>query len=112
MVPASASLQDVSTRQEVCIRNILFDLVRHECARLGLRVGHRVRVRRRAAQALVIDLPGGRTVALKPECARFVEVEPVRRATPAAARPRRSFPSALGWRRAGGRGWRRTRRKG
>lgn len=76
MAASCANLHDVRTDERVCIRTILFDLLRQECAALGLHAGQCVRVRAASAGGLLVELAEGRTVALRREWAPFIEVEP------------------------------------
>lgn len=92
MSVVSASLDTVGGDTRVRIRTILFELLRETCARQGVHAGQTVRVRR-SGEALLLELPRGRTVPLSGEWARFIEVEPhgpsIRRRAPARRRPGR-----------------------
>ena len=72
---ASATLHDVGEDARVRIRTILFELIREACASHGVHAGQIVRVRR-SGEALLLELPRGRTVPVSREWARFIEVEP------------------------------------
>lgn len=73
---ACANLHEARTDERVCIRTILFELLRQECAALGVNAGQSVRVRRRSVDGLLVELAEGRTVSLRREWAPFIEVEP------------------------------------
>lgn len=92
MSVVSASLDTVGGDARVRIRTILFELLREACAREGVHAGQIVRVRR-TGEALLLELPGGATVPLSREWARFIQVEPhgasIRRRAPARRRPGR-----------------------
>lgn len=77
MSVASATLHDVGAYARVRIRTILFELMREGCASHGVHAGQTVRVRR-SGEALLLELPRGRTVPVSGEWARFIEVEPHR----------------------------------
>jgi hypothetical protein len=84
MSVVSTSLHDVRGDAHVRIRAILFELVREACAARGVHPGQSVRVRR-SGDAVLVELPAGRTVPLSREWARFIEVEPHASARPAPA---------------------------
>jgi len=79
---ARIPLHDAGTGQEVVVRRILFDTLRAECARLGVRAGGTIRVERRSGSQLAVALPGACTVLLGSDWARFIEVEPPAPAAP------------------------------
>jgi len=76
MAATCANLHEVPTDERVRIRTILFDLLRQECAALGLHAGQCVRVRTRSVGGLLVELAEGGTVSLRREWTPFIEVEP------------------------------------
>jgi FeoA-like protein len=76
MSGSAVSLLDVAAGDRVRIRTILFDLLRHECEVVGVRVGQLVHVRRRSDEDLHVELSQGGAVALRRQWAPFIEVEP------------------------------------
>lgn len=69
------SLLDATPGQAVAVRTILFDLLREECARLGLRPGQTIRVGERTDSHVAVAVPGESTVHLRREWVRFIEVD-------------------------------------
>jgi hypothetical protein len=56
------------------IRRILFDQLRRDCARIGLREGERVRCRRSLPATLLLETETQTSVVLPRDWARFIAV--------------------------------------
>ena len=75
------SLAEIETNENVCIRSILFGMLRELCRDLGIQEGDEV-LCRKAAPSVLILRTRDRTVVLERDLARFIEV------SRAAPRPR------------------------
>lgn len=72
---ATVSLTHLPIGGSATVRFIGFELLRHECGRLGLVVGGPVRVLARSASHVVISAVGGRPITLASDWGRFIQVE-------------------------------------
>ena len=70
------SLLDVPPGREVVIRHILFEVLREECARRGIRAGEAVRVLARERSDVALAVQEGRTVRLPRKWGEFIEACP------------------------------------
>jgi len=59
------------------VRAIVFDLIRKECDRMGIRVGVRILLREGTPVHLYLDRVDGTCAVLRREWAQFIQVEPV-----------------------------------
>jgi len=81
------SLAAADAGEVVEIRRILFGVLRALCGELGIREGDAVRCRAATPGHLLLETPGGRTVTLERDWARFVQV-----VTPGSELPRMAGP--------------------
>jgi hypothetical protein len=75
-MPSVISLAAVDTGDHVLIHAILFDALRVECESLGIGIGDTVQCATAAPASLLIETSHGRTVSLKRDWARFIQVSP------------------------------------
>lgn len=82
------SLSEAARGVPVEVRVIVFEMVRHQCWALALRVGDVVRRLDAEGDAVVVELSDGKRVVVPRECADFigVRVAPARRGTHQRAR--------------------------
>jgi hypothetical protein len=71
------SLGDSPVGQSVVIRQILFDGLRSDCERVGVREGQAFRLDEGTHSHLLLETRDGRTAKVRREWARFIEVESV-----------------------------------
>jgi hypothetical protein len=75
--PARYSLAGVRTDDSVRVNAILLDSLRAQCLTLGLSVGSVVHCRAAGRASLILDTPGGRSVSIDRDMARFIKVSRV-----------------------------------
>lgn len=68
------SLAAARAGEVMLIRRILFGTLRALCSDLGLPEGSRVRCRAATPSHILLETPGGRTIAIERDRARFIQV--------------------------------------
>jgi hypothetical protein len=77
-LPTAARRLSAAMRGEVLeVQAILFDLIRQECARVGIREGIRILLREDTPMHLYLDRADGGSAVLRREWGQFIQVEPV-----------------------------------
>jgi Fe2+ transport system protein FeoA len=71
---STSSLAAVRTGDRVRVQSILLEGARQYCEALGFEAGDVIRCRNAGRSALLLVTPGGRTVSLDRDWARFIQV--------------------------------------
>jgi hypothetical protein len=74
-IATATSLFDAPVDHSTTVLQILFEEVRRECARLGLREGQTIRARESTDLHILLEFSDGWTATLARRWARFIEVE-------------------------------------
>ena len=72
---APLALDGAAVGPTVTVRRILFEGLRLECARAGIREGTPLRLAMETGSHLLVELPGAVTAVIRRDWARFIEVQ-------------------------------------